>query len=102
MPVTIDPAHRRLRRVTGRARATSEAAELLQAAEAVRNAMIADLDPLEARVIYLHHVDGFSLPAITQLLGLTNKSGAKAYLQHGMRKLRRRFQTSVENESEVS
>lgn len=28
MPVTIDPAHRRLRRVTGRARATSEAAEV--------------------------------------------------------------------------
>jgi len=84
------------------ASATSEAAELLQAADAVRNAMIADLDPLEARVIYLHHVDGFSLSAITQLLSLTNKSGAKAYLQHGMRKLRRRFQPSVENESEVS
>jgi RNA polymerase sigma-70 factor (ECF subfamily) len=58
---------------------------------AVRETMIASLDPLEARVVYLHHVDGLSLPAITALLDLHNKSGAKAYLVNGMRKLRRRF-----------
>ena len=79
--------------------ATSDATELLQLGAAVREAMITDLDPLEARVVYLHHVDGFSLPAVTELLGLSNKSGAKTYLVSGMRKLRRRFQQDAERES---
>ena len=45
---------------------------------------LAATEPLEARVVYLHHVDGLSLPAITALLDLHNKSGAKAYLEHGV------------------
>ncbi|HXV75886.1 MAG TPA: sigma-70 family RNA polymerase sigma factor [Candidatus Polarisedimenticolaceae bacterium] len=47
------------------------------------------LEPLEARVLYLHYVDGMSLPAITRLLGLANKSGAKAFVVSGKRKPRR-------------
>jgi len=57
----------------------------------LRDVMDRELAPLEARVVYLHYVDGMTLPAITKLLKLDNKSGAKAYLLGGMRKLRRYF-----------
>jgi RNA polymerase sigma-70 factor (ECF subfamily) len=57
----------------------------------LRDVMARQLAPLEARVVYLHYVDGMTLPAITRLLELDNKSGAKAYLLGGMRKLRRHF-----------
>jgi len=58
---------------------------------ALRLAMANDLEPLEARVLYLHYVDGMSLPALTEMLGLDNKSWAKAYVVSGGRKLKRRF-----------
>jgi RNA polymerase sigma-70 factor (ECF subfamily) len=57
----------------------------------LRRAMERDLEPLEARVLYLHFVDGLTLPAITELLDLQNKSGAKAYIVNGKRKLQRKF-----------
>jgi RNA polymerase sigma-70 factor (ECF subfamily) len=57
----------------------------------LRRAMERDLEPLESRVLYLHFVDGLTLPAITELLDLTNKSGAKAYIVSAKRKLHRRF-----------
>lgn len=57
----------------------------------LRRAMARDLEPLEAKVLYLHYVDGMTLPAITDLLGLENKSGAKAYIVSGRRRLDRRF-----------
>jgi RNA polymerase sigma-70 factor (ECF subfamily) len=60
--------------------------------ERVRQVMADELEPLEAKVLYLHHVDGLTLPAITQLLELRNRSGAKAFVVSGMRKLRRSFQ----------
>jgi RNA polymerase sigma-70 factor (ECF subfamily) len=58
---------------------------------AFREAMERDLEPLESKVLYLHFVDGMSLAAITELLALDNKSGAKAYIVSGGRKLKRRF-----------
>ncbi|HYO15009.1 MAG TPA: RNA polymerase sigma factor [Thermoanaerobaculia bacterium] len=58
---------------------------------AFREAMGRDLEPLEAKVLYLHYVDGVPLAALTDLLKLTNKSGAKAYIVSGKRKLERRF-----------
>ena len=58
---------------------------------AFREAMERDLEPLEARVLHLHFVDGMPLAAITDLLGLENKSGAKSYIVSGGRKLKRRF-----------
>lgn len=58
---------------------------------AFREAMERDLEPLEAKVLYLHFVDGMPLAAITELLGLENKSGAKAHIVSGGRKLKRRF-----------
>jgi RNA polymerase sigma factor (sigma-70 family) len=57
----------------------------------LRQAMERDLEPLEAKVLYLHYVDGLELAAITDLLKLENKSGAKAYIVGGRRKLERRF-----------
>jgi RNA polymerase sigma factor (sigma-70 family) len=75
--------------------APGDDAETLVAREQVlaafRDALRNDLEPLEARVLYLHYVDGMTLPAITQLLALDNASGAKAYIVAGRRKLERRF-----------
>jgi len=57
----------------------------------LRDTMEKHLDPIEARVLYLHYVDGLTLPAITRLLLLENKSGAKAFVVSGTRKLRRKL-----------
>jgi RNA polymerase sigma-70 factor (ECF subfamily) len=65
--------------------------EKSQIARELRLAMERDLEPLEAKVLYMHYVDGISLPAVTSLLQLDNKSGAKAYVVSGGRKLKRRF-----------
>jgi len=62
-----------------------------QEAQGLRAAMEEDLEPLEAKVLYLHYADGLTLAGITQMLGLENKSGAKAYIVSGLRKLKRRF-----------
>jgi RNA polymerase sigma-70 factor (ECF subfamily) len=70
------------------------AAEDLESAEAVawmRSALAEALEPDEAKVLYLHYALGLTLPAITELLRLTNKSGAKAYIVSGRRKLVRRY-----------
>ena len=58
---------------------------------AFRTAMERDLEPVEAKALYLHFVDGLPLAAITDLLQLTNKSGAKACIVSGGRKLKRHF-----------
>lgn len=68
-----------------------EVVEKGQILRELRAAMERDLEPLEAKVLYLHYVDGLTLPAITDLLELDNKSGAKAYIVSGGRKLKRRF-----------
>lgn len=63
----------------------------METSERLQRALRSELDDLEAQVVYLHFVDGMSLNAITELLSLSNKSGAKAYLVAGLRKLRRRL-----------
>ena len=68
-----------------------EVVEKGQILRELRAAMERDLEPLEAKVLYLHYVYGLTLPAITDLLELDNKSGAKAYIVRGGRKLKRRF-----------
>ena len=45
------------------------------------------LEPTEQRVMTLHYVDEMPLESITRLLGLTNASGAKAYIVSARRKL---------------
>jgi RNA polymerase sigma-70 factor (ECF subfamily) len=61
----------------------------------LRTAIAADLEPLEARILHLHFVDELTLGAIDRLLGLENKSGARAYLVSAKRKLKRSFQRST-------
>jgi RNA polymerase sigma-70 factor, ECF subfamily len=68
-----------------------EMAEKGQILAAFREAMERDLEPLEAKVLYLHYVDGVPLAGITEMLSLQNKSGAKAFIVSGGRKLKRRF-----------
>jgi RNA polymerase sigma-70 factor (ECF subfamily) len=65
-----------------------EIIERSQLAAALRQAM-GELEPLEAKVMGLHFVHGMTLPAITAFLALENKSGAKAYVVSGGRKLKR-------------
>jgi len=79
--------------------AIDEATAGAEIAARLRRAIRRDLEPLEARVLYLHHVHGLSLPTITEHLGLTNKSGAKAHLVAARRKLRRRFGRWLDSQS---
>jgi len=58
---------------------------------ALRSAMASALDPLEAQVLKLHFVDELPLAGIDRLLGLDNKSGARAYIVSAKRKLKRHF-----------
>jgi RNA polymerase sigma factor (sigma-70 family) len=53
----------------------------------MRRAMSTVLEPVEAKVMTLHYVQGLSLRAITQMLDLRNPSGAKAYVLKARRKL---------------
>jgi DNA-directed RNA polymerase specialized sigma24 family protein len=46
------------------------------------------LDRTEARVLLLHYGQELPLRAVSRMLGLTNKSGAKAYIVSARRKLR--------------
>lgn len=47
------------------------------------------LDETETKVMTLHYVHELPLGAISRMLGLTNESGAKAYIVSGRRKLKR-------------
>jgi len=47
------------------------------------------LDDTEKKVFTLHYGDDVPLDAITRLLGLSNRSGAKAYIVSARRKLKR-------------
>jgi RNA polymerase sigma-70 factor, ECF subfamily len=80
VPELVDPAP-----------GAADAAERGEIAARLRQAMERDLEPTEARVLYLHYVDGLKLAAITSLMDLRNKSGAKAFVVSGRRKLERRF-----------
>lgn len=66
-------------------------AALSQDASRLRRALVEAVEPLEARVLVLHFVHGMTLEGIDRLLGLTNRSGARAYLIGAKRKLRRYF-----------
>jgi RNA polymerase sigma-70 factor (ECF subfamily) len=70
-----------------------DAEEALSRAEAAGElrAVMKELEPLEAKILYLHFAGGLTLPRITDLLRLENRSGAKAYIVSATRKLRRRF-----------
>lgn len=54
----------------------------------MKELMQSTLDETEARVMTLHYGEEFTLDAISRLLGLTNASGAKAYVVSARRKLK--------------
>lgn len=88
---SLDDAESAVSQVAGPGPTPEDETISREIASRLRQAIEADLDRTEARVLYLHYVDGLTLPAITELLGLTNKSGAKAYIVGGKRKLRKKF-----------
>lgn len=49
------------------------------------------LEPDEARVVMLHCIHGMTLPAVTELMGLDNRSGAKALFVAAKRRLKSHF-----------
>jgi RNA polymerase sigma-70 factor (ECF subfamily) len=57
--------------------------------ELARRLLNESLDETEKQVFTLHYADDLPLDAITRLLGLTNASGAKAYIVSARRKLNR-------------
>ena len=61
--------------------------EQKEAIEAMRTMMDENLDATEKRVMTMHFADEISLEAVTRLLGLTNASGARAYVVSAKRKL---------------
>lgn len=65
------------------------ALDLARVGGRLRETIRTELDELERRVLYLHVVDEMTLPGIDRLLGLTNRSGSKAFLVSAKRKLRR-------------
>src|SRR5919202_302510 len=52
------------------------------------------LDDTEKKVFTLHYGDDVPLDAITRLLGLSNRSGAKAYIVRARRKLTRALRSA--------
>lgn len=72
-----------------RTESIDSAIEQRQAADLMRQLVRESLDETENKVMILHYVDELPLDAITRLLGLTNTSGAKAYIVSARRKLKR-------------
>ena len=63
--------------------------EQREAAELLRQLIRESLDETETKVMTLHYVNELPLDAVSRMLGLTNTSGAKAYVVSARRKLRR-------------
>jgi RNA polymerase sigma-70 factor (ECF subfamily) len=70
-----------------RAENVEEAIERMESAESVRALLAQTLDETERKVMTLHYGEELTLDAVTRLLGLTNASGAKAYIVSARRKL---------------
>ena len=64
-----------------------EALERMESAESVRTLLAQTLDDTERKVMTLHYGEDLTLDAVTRVLGLTNASGAKAYIVSARRKL---------------
>jgi RNA polymerase sigma-70 factor, ECF subfamily len=71
-----------------------EALERAASGEWVKALLDRVLDETEKQVFTLHFGDEVPLDAITRLLGLTNRSGAKAYVVSARRKLERALRGS--------
>jgi RNA polymerase sigma-70 factor (ECF subfamily) len=56
-------------------------------AASVRQLVSENLDETEAKVMFLHFAQEIPVATVTRLLGLTNASGAKAFIMSAKRKL---------------
>lgn len=66
--------------------------ERRQTEELFRRLMQESLDELENKVMTLHFVHEMPLDSVGRMLGLTNRSGAKAYVVSAKRKLKRAYE----------
>jgi RNA polymerase sigma-70 factor (ECF subfamily) len=73
--------------VDDRQEGISSALERRESHELVRQLVRDYLDDTEAKVMTMHYVHELPLDSVTRLLGLTNQSGAKAYIVSARRKL---------------
>jgi RNA polymerase sigma-70 factor (ECF subfamily) len=69
----------------------SMALERREEAEVMRRLMLESLNDTETRVMTMHYVHELPLESVTRVLGLSNQSGAKAYVVSARRKLARAF-----------
>lgn len=65
----------------------SNSMEREQSLKLMREMMTGNLDATEIQVMSLHYGEELPLSAVTRVLGLTNASGAKAYIVSARRKL---------------
>ena len=68
-----------------------------EAADLMKRLVQESLDETEIKVMTLHYVDELPLDSISRLLGLTNTSGAKAYIVSARRKLKRAHELRKKN-----
>ena len=71
----------------GKAVSALQSLENEESLESMRVLIEATLDETEKKVMSLHYAEEITLDSITRLLGLTNASGAKAYVVSAKRKL---------------
>src|SRR5215467_4480599 len=67
----------------------STALERQESEELLRMLIRESLDEMENKVLTLHYVHEMPLDAVSRMVGLTNQSGAKAYIVSARRKLKR-------------
>lgn len=67
----------------------SSALERRESEELLRTLIQESLDETENKVLTLHYVHELPLDVVSRMLGLTNQSGAKAYIVSARRKLKR-------------
>lgn len=72
-----------------RGESAASAMQRRQAEELLRELMKDSLDDMEYKVLTLHYVHELSLDSVGRMMGLTNASGAKAYIVSAKRKLKR-------------
>ena len=75
-----------------RTESADSAIQQREAADLMRQLVRESLDETESKVMILHYVHELPLDSITRSLGLTNTSGAKAYIVSARRKLKRAYE----------
>ncbi|MCP4806524.1 MAG: sigma-70 family RNA polymerase sigma factor [Proteobacteria bacterium] len=64
-------------------------------------AALESLSELERQAMLLHYESGLSVDEVTEILGLTNKSGARGVLQRARRKLKKQVAAAMPEDSIV-